>query len=65
MDDDDRCEQCGSSVFIVEDDGKTYCDNGHDQGRAPVTAEDELDYGRQGKVLRKKEPKEKQKVTGG
>ncbi|EHY60316.1 hypothetical protein HRR83_000075 [Exophiala dermatitidis] len=64
MDDDDRCEQCGSSVFIVEDDGKTYCDNGHDQGRAPVTAEDELDYGRQGKVLRKKEPKEKQKVTG-
>ncbi|EXJ90819.1 hypothetical protein A1O1_03924 [Capronia coronata CBS 617.96] len=63
MDEDDRCEQCGSTDFLVEDDGRTYCENGHDQGRAPVTGEDELDFARQGRVLKKKEAKEKQKVS--
>lgn len=65
MDEDDRCEQCGSTVLEVEDDGRTYCENGHDQGRAPVTADDDLDFARQGKVIRKKERKEKQKISGG
>ncbi|EXJ82645.1 hypothetical protein A1O3_06458 [Capronia epimyces CBS 606.96] len=65
MDEDNSCPQCGSTQLEVdEDDGRTYCENGHDQGRAPVVAEDDQDFARQGKVLKKKEAKEKQKASG-
>ena len=41
------------------------CGNGHVQGNGPATAEDEADFGHRGSVLRKKETKEKQKVSKG
>ncbi|KEF57854.1 uncharacterized protein A1O9_05775 [Exophiala aquamarina CBS 119918] len=62
-DDDDRCDQCGSTDFTIEDDGRTYCANGHEQARGIITAEDDADYARKGKVVRKKEKKSKQKVS--
>lgn len=63
MAEDDYCDQCGSTDFAVEDDGRTYCANGHEQNRGVVTAEDDQDYARQGKVVRKKEKKVKQKLS--
>ncbi|KAK5045895.1 hypothetical protein LTR84_008681 [Exophiala bonariae] len=63
MAEDDGCEICGSTDFAVDDDGRTYCANGHDQGRGPVTAEDDQDFVRKGKVVRKKEKKVKQKIS--
>lgn len=65
MDDEDRCDQCGSTDFTVEDDGHTYCANGHEQARGAIIAEDDGDFARQGKVVRKKEKKSKQKVSKG
>lgn len=64
-DDDDRCDQCGSTDFTVEDDGRTYCSNGHEQARGVITAEDDADYARKGKVVRKKEKKSKRKMSKG
>lgn len=63
MSDEDPCEQCGSTDFNVEDDGHTYCVNGHEQARGVITAEDDQDFARQGKIVRKKEKKSKQKFS--
>lgn len=63
MNDEDPCSQCGSTEFNLEDDGRTYCANGHDQGRGVITGEDEADFGRLGKVVRKKVPKTKVKAS--
>lgn len=65
MDEEDRCDQCGSTDFAVEDDGHTYCANGHEQARGAIIAEDDQDFNRKGRVIRKKEKKVKQKVSKG
>ncbi|KAK5043300.1 hypothetical protein LTR13_001071 [Exophiala sideris] len=63
MAEDDRCEQCGSRSFYVDEDGRTYCENGHEQARGVIVEEDDADFGQRGKTLRKKEAKEKQKFS--
>ena len=64
MDDEEGCTVCGSNI-LHEEDGRTLCQNGHDQGRGPITAEDDGDFVRQGTIVRKKVKKEKQKITKG
>ena len=64
MDDDEGCPICGNADFHDED-GRTLCDNGHDQGRGLATAEDDADFGRQGSIVRKKVDREKQKISKG
>ncbi|KAK5207081.1 hypothetical protein LTR41_007148 [Exophiala xenobiotica] len=63
MDDDDRCEQCGSTTFEVDEDGRTYCTNGHEQARGHIIAEDDADFARQGTTVRKKDARPKQKFS--
>ncbi|KAK7896968.1 hypothetical protein LTR67_004856 [Exophiala xenobiotica] len=63
MDDDDRCEQCGSTNFEVDEDGRTYCTNGHEQARGHIIAEDDADFARQGTTVRKKDARPKQKFS--
>ncbi len=62
---DDRCDQCGSTDFSVHDDGLTYCAQGHEQGRGLAVEEDPGDFGQQGKVVRKKQKREKQRISKG
>jgi len=64
MEEENTCPQCGSTAFYVED-GKTFCDNGHEQQAGLVTAEDEQDFSKQGKIVRKKEKKTKEKLSKG
>jgi len=64
MDEDDVCRQCNSTDFH-EEDGWIVCANGHQQERGPVTGEDEGDFARQGKIVRKKEKREKVKISKG
>ncbi|KAI1625976.1 hypothetical protein EDD37DRAFT_324476 [Exophiala viscosa] len=63
MAEDERCEQCGSRTFDIDEDGRTYCDNGHEQARGHIVAEDDADFSQRGKTLRKREAKEKQKFS--
>ncbi|KIX04020.1 uncharacterized protein Z518_07573 [Rhinocladiella mackenziei CBS 650.93] len=58
---DEPCEQCGIAWSYVED-GRWYCRNGHDRGRT-VTGEDEQDFLQRGNIVRKRETKEKQRMT--
>lgn len=43
----------------------TYCANGHLQARGAIIGEDGEDFGRQGKTVRKKASKGKQRVSRG
>ncbi|KIW41491.1 uncharacterized protein PV06_07042 [Exophiala oligosperma] len=63
MDDDNQCLFCGSTEFYVDEDGRTYCAQGHEQARGHVVDEDEADFANRGRVVRKKEVKEKQKFS--
>lgn len=65
MAEDDRCEQCGSTAFDIDEDGRTYCENGHEQARGHVVAEDDADFSQRGRTVRKKEIKEKLKFSRG
>lgn len=65
MDDDNQCLFCGSTEFYVDEDGRTYCAQGHEQARGHVVDEDEADFANRGRVVRKKEVKEKQKFSRG
>ena len=60
----DACERCGLTNF-EEVNGITFCLNGHEQAGGQRRAEDEDDYGTEGKIIRKKVAKEKIKVTRG
>ncbi len=63
-DDEDECPICGNTNFHDED-GRTVCFNGHDQGRGLATAEDDADFARPGTIVRKKVDREKQKISKG
>lgn len=63
--DEDACQTCGSTELTIDEDGRTYCANGHEQARGIVTAEDDQDFARPGNIIRKKEAKGKQKVLRG
>ncbi|RVX75865.1 hypothetical protein B0A52_00222 [Exophiala mesophila] len=63
MNEEDACNQCGSTDFTLEDDGRTYCANGHDQERGIATAEDDADFGRQGRLFKKKDIKSKTRIS--
>ena len=65
MNEEDACNQCGSTDFTLEDDGRTYCANGHDQERGIATAEDDADFGRQGRLFKKKDIKSKTRISKG
>lgn len=58
--DREPCDLCGTSDFY-EEDGFIYCSNGHNQGPIAATEGDQ-DFGRVGKILRKKQEKSKEKV---
>jgi hypothetical protein len=58
MADAEPCSQCGSTRFH-EQDGVTYCHNGHDQGRGLAIGVDDGDFGKQGTIVRKKGDRER------
>ena len=59
--DREPCDLCGLTDFY-EEDGFVYCSNGHNQGPIAAT-EGDVDFGRVGKILRKKQEKSREKVS--
>ena len=60
---ENACEQCGSHQFHI-DNGLKYCSRGHQQ-EGPIVAEDEADFGNQGRTSRVRKEKVRIKVVKG
>ncbi len=59
--DREPCDFCGRTDFY-EEDGFVYCSSGHNQGPIAAT-EGDIDFGRVGRITRKKQDKPKEKVS--
>lgn len=62
---EELCPICGIGGTYDDDDGQTYCNNGHNLGHGPRIGEDDDDFGRRGQSHRVKDKDPKQKASKG